>query len=360
VNRGSFALSGRGLRLVMGLELRQRVRSVRWYVALGIWLVALVGLSLLVLGAASYLADQTTDSLRPVARVLFSIDAFLVMFAMLLILPALSAGSINGDRTEGTLAILQVSQLSAAEIVLGKLLAGWITGLAFLVAALPSLLPTAILGGVGPLYLLRLLAMIAMLALCITAVGLGLSAMTARQLGSVVLAYVIVIGVTFVLPLAWGTSSLIFRQDTEVVSYSQQWDDGADTTGRCVRRTEVEPVIRSDRTIFLMWPNPMVLLADTAPTRGLDATNVDDRPVDLLQIMSVGIHMAAHPTDSSNFLSCRPDQPGYPTDVGPLGGAPVWPFGLGIWVLAGAGASTVAIRRLRTPMSHVASGTRIA
>ena len=34
-------------------------------------------------------------------------------------MPALSAGSINGDRTAGTLATLQASLLSPLEIVLG-------------------------------------------------------------------------------------------------------------------------------------------------------------------------------------------------------------------------------------------------
>ena len=103
--------------------------------------------------------------------------------------------------------------------MLGKLLAGFLTGLAFLVLALPSLVPIALLGSIGILYMLRLLGVIVLLTLCVTAVGLGLSALTSRQLGSVVLAYVIVFGVTVVLPIAWGSTAVVLNEEREVTNY---------------------------------------------------------------------------------------------------------------------------------------------
>ena len=39
---------------------------------------------------------------------------------------------------------------------------------------------------------------------------------------------------------------------------------------------------------------------------------------------------------------------------------PVWPYGLVLYVLAGIGATLVAIRRVRTPVKRLPSGTRIA
>ena len=39
---------------------------------------------------------------------------------------------------------------------------------------------------------------------------------------------------------------------------------------------------------------------------------------------------------------------------------PAWPMGLGAHVLAGAGATAVAIRRVRTPIRRLPSGTRVA
>src|SRR5690606_17385694 len=151
------------------------------------------------------------------------------------------------DRTAGTLATLQASLLSPAEIVLGKLLAGFLTGLAFLVLALPSLVPIAVLGGVGILYMLRLLLVIVVLTLCVTAVGLALSALTQRQLGSVVLAYVIVFGVTVVLPIAWGSSAIVLNEEREVTSYYTVWDDEYSMEeSRCASEVVVQTVPRLD------------------------------------------------------------------------------------------------------------------
>ena len=177
----TLALRPRGLWLVISLELRQRIRSKRWYIALAGWTVVLLGIG--ALGMAPTLFTAQWGDVEPAAAMIFSLQIILVLFAMLLVVPALSAGSINGDRTAGTLATLQASLLSPLEIVLGKLLAGFATGMAFLVLALPSVIPIAVLGRIGPLYLLRIVVVIVLLTLCVTAVGLGLSAITNRQLG---------------------------------------------------------------------------------------------------------------------------------------------------------------------------------
>ena len=202
---GTLSLRPRGLWLVTSLELRQRIRSKRWFIALGVWTLVLLGIGALGLGPTMLAASW--GDVESTAAVIFSLQLILVLFAMLMVVPALSAGSINGDRTAGTLATLQASLISALEIVLGKLLAGFLTGMAFLVLALPSLIPIALLGRIGPLYFFSCVMVIVLLTLCVTAVGLGLSAVTNRQLGSVVLAYAVVFGVTVVLPFTWASSA---------------------------------------------------------------------------------------------------------------------------------------------------------
>ena len=57
----------------------------------------------------------------------------------LLVTPTLASTGINGDRNAGTLATLQVTLLTPAEIAAGKLLAAWAAACAFLVASLPFL-----------------------------------------------------------------------------------------------------------------------------------------------------------------------------------------------------------------------------
>jgi ABC-2 type transport system permease protein len=358
--RSAWAASPRGIALMAGLELRQKVRSVRWYVALAVWFVVLTGTSGLVLGAF-WLNTQAFGDLTGVSRVVYSLIVLFLVFAMMLVLPALSAGAINGERSTGTLAVLQVSLLTPTEIALGKLAAGWITGLAFIAAALPALLPTALIGQISPLYVLRVLVMIAALALCITAVGIGLSSLASRQLGSVVLAYLVVLGATFVLPIIWGTSSVMLVQQRGVTVYEQSYDAENDQVGECVARQQDRRVVRSDIPLVLMWPNPMVLVADMAPTLDPDAASDDPASFDLLGLISLGIRYAADPTHPSNFNECYDEEaPGYPTDLGSPQDRPVWPMGLGMWVLAGAGGVAFTVRRLATPQRRIGRGERIA
>ena len=357
--RGTRALRPRGLWLVTSLELRQRLRSKRWYAALAVWTLAMLGIG--GLGLAPTLSSAQWSDIRPVAAMVFSLQMILVLFAMLLVVPALSAGSINGDRTAGTLATLQVSLLSPSEIVLGKLLAGFLTGLGFLVLALPSLVPIALLGEVGILYMLRLLLVIVLLTLCVTAVGLGLSALTTRQLGSVVLAYVIVFGVTVVLPIAWGSTAVVLNEEREVTNYYSVYDDEYSMEkSRCVAEQVEETVPRLDLSLPLLWGNPVVLLAEAAPTLPADYDPLEDPDTDLLTTLKTGMRSAATTTHPVHSVHCSPEDPGYPTDLGTPPNRPVWPMGLGLWLLVGVLSLLVAVRRLAVPVRHLGAGTRIA
>ena len=357
--RGSYALRWRGLRLVTSLELRQRLRSKRWYVALAVWTLVMMGIGALGLGPTLYSAQW--EDVGPIAAMVFSLQMILVLFAMLLVVPALSAGSINGDRTAGTLATLQASLLSPAEIVLGKLLAGFLTGLAFLVLALPSLVPIALLGSIGILYMLRLLGVIVLLTLCVTAVGLGLSALTSRQLGSVVLAYVIVFGVTVVLPIAWGSTAIVLNEEREVTNYYSVYDDEYSMEkSRCVAEQVEETVPRLDLSLPLLWGNPVVLLAEAAPTLPADYDPLEDPDTDLLTTLKTGMRSAATTTHPVHSVHCSPEDPCYPTDLGTPPNRPVWPMGLGLWLLVGVLSLLVAVRRLAVPVRHLGAGTRIA
>lgn len=355
---GALSLRARGLWLVTSLELRQRLRSARWYVALGIWTLLLFGIGVLALAPALYTAEWGT--VREVSRVMFSLQMILVLFAMLLVTPALSAGSINGDRSAGTLATLQASLLSPLEIVLGKLLAGILTGLAFLVLAMPSALPLAVLGEVGILYLLRVMVMICFLTFCVTAIGLGLSAITQRQLGSVVLAYVIVFGVTVLGPILWGVSATFLTSEQQVTAYYTQYTDSSGPQ-RCVASTEERPVWRMDLAQPVMWPNPVVMLAETAPlhTREEFSGPMQESRVDALSILKYGMREVSSPPHPSDYNTCSPQDVGSP-DLGTPIQVPLWPMGVILWGSAGLGALALAVLRLRVPIRRLGKGTRIA
>ncbi|GAA1489349.1 ABC transporter permease [Brachybacterium sacelli] len=360
LRNGTFSLRPRGLWLVTSLELRQRVRSARWYIALGAWTLILLGIGVMALAPVLYTSGW--GSIAPVARVMFSLQMLLVLFAMLLVTPALSAGSINGDRSAGTLATLQASLLSPLEIVLGKLLAGLATGLAFLVLAMPSALPLAVLGNVSVFYLLRVVAMICFLTFCVTAIGLGLSAITQRQLGSVVLAYVLVFGVTVVGPILWGTSMVFLHEEREVTEYVvETGEDGTSAGGICVAETATVKVYRMDLAQPVLWPNPVVMLAEAAPTPELmEYWEEANDEVDALSVLKFGMREVSSPPHPSDYNYCSPDAAGSPQDLGEPMQIPLWPMGVAAWAVVALGALALAVLRLAVPIRRLGKGTRIA
>ena len=355
---GTLSLRPRGLWLVTSLELRQRIRSKRWFIALGVWTLVLLGIGVMGLGPTMLAASW--GDVESTAAVIFSLQMILVLFAMLMVVPALSAGSINGDRTAGTLATLQASLISALEIVLGKLLAGFLTGMAFLVLALPSLIPIALLGRIGPLYFFSCVMVIVLLTLCVTAVGLGLSAVTNRQLGSVVLAYAVVFGVTVVLPFTWASSAFFLEQEREVTRYSYAVSDSGRDPDRCEAYADTRTVVRVDLSLPLLWGNPVVLLAEPSPSIPAWNSGEDEGNVDVLRMSKTGMRYAATVTHPAHENECRPHMEGYPEHLAEVPNRPVWPMGMGLWMLAGAGSLAIATWRLAVPIKRLGAGTRIA
>ena len=184
---GTWLLTRSGVRTVATLELRQRVRSTRWVVSLVVFGVV-VGV---VTALTYYVARQTTGGVpadtalaATTGRTMFGFIVFFVLFLGLLVSPTLSATSINGDRANGTLATLQVTLLSPAEIVLGKLLASWVASLAFLAVSVPFVVWAFATGGTAFIGLVTTLLLLAVVLAVVCAIGLGFSALTARTAGS--------------------------------------------------------------------------------------------------------------------------------------------------------------------------------
>src|SRR5690554_7792587 len=100
-------------------EFRLRLRAGRWRALLAAWFVALLLLTALLRSALVESGQQ-----RPGTDMFGGL--MLVMLALaLLVVPALTAQSVNGDRMRGVLATLQTTLLTPAEIAVGKLVAAW-------------------------------------------------------------------------------------------------------------------------------------------------------------------------------------------------------------------------------------------
>ncbi len=243
------------LRTIVGIELRQRVRSVSWYVLLGIFAVILIGL--LALSFASFALWEGGNEL------FFSLVIMLVLLLVLLVSPTLSGSAVNGDRDAATLAPVQVTLATTAEIVVGKFLAAWISGLAFLAVALPFLLVAVLAGSLNPLSIVSSLLILVVEVAVVAAIGVGLSAIVARPLFSVAGTYLIVAALTVGTLLVFGLGGAALRSPQEAVTrevdyaaippgcdpYAPEQSDGCPSLGEvgCVETTRVNEVPRFDR-----------------------------------------------------------------------------------------------------------------
>jgi ABC-2 type transport system permease protein len=320
-----------GVTLVARHEFRVRLRTDRWRWLLGLWVVVVALFTVLL-----QVALDITGAGQGVP--LFGGLMLFVLALMLIISPALTAQSINGDRERGTLATLQVTRLTPVQIAVGKLAAGWGVGLAALALTLPFVGWALFLGGVGVLRALAVLAVVALLIGVVCAVCQGLSALVARSITSALLSYLVVFALTVGTLIAFGLA-LPLTADT----VQERSDDGTMYT---VSQT------RTDRVWWLLAPNPFVVLADAAPRLPArrDPATGDFRPAPFDPLGAVG-GAARRLRDPRGAVA--------PVDA-TTDSRPVWPVGLGFDLLLGIGAGWLTVRRLRAPASTLAKGVRVA
>jgi|1186.fasta_scaffold114873_1 ABC-type transport system involved in multi-copper enzyme maturation permease subunit len=370
----TWRMSWSGLRTVAVLELRQRVRSTRWIVVLVLWFVVLLGLTLLVRGAVHASLDPiegepsvTRHQLDEyTAASVFGIVVFLVLGLGGLVAPALTATSINGDRSAGVLAALQTTLLTPAEIAVGKLLAAWVTAMALLAAALPVLGWAYLGGGTPGTRLLTTLAVLALTLLVVCAAGLGWSAVAARSSSSTVLTYLTVLFLGLGLPILFAVTAPLI-QETRQVQVSHLQDPELDAAGNptgpgnCVPSTESRTDIRTDRTWWLLAANPFVVVADSAPPVRLNGGFGIGEPLTAIRDAVRGLRLGPEAVVDECFGSEESFQQAERARQQAADALPAtWPYGLGLDLALGAVFTVVAVRRLRAPARTLPRGTRVA
>ena len=378
-------MSLHGVRTIAVLELRQRLRTSRWPVVIGIWF--------LVIGAVAGLTWWAVHS-QPSDRgtTLYDVVLFFVLGLGMLVVPSLTATSINGDREHGVLATLQTTLLTPADIVIGKLVAAWAISIAFLLAASPFMVWAWIAGGVEVGRMLLAVAVLVFVLAVVCALGLMFSTLTARTISSAVLTYLTVATLTFGTVIAFLISMPILstQQSVRVKVVPDTWFQQIDpanpdaksmtgpTAADCVYVIREQSILHTERTWWLLALNPFVVVADAAPSRK-PVTYLGFEP---LQMISDGARSARMGTTADSLNECWPETQPPPT-VGDgtqqlreqqaqqqqlqkaerdrLNRVPaVWPYGFVFLGLIGAGSTSVAVRRLRTPIQRLPRGTRIA
>ncbi|SDS20145.1 ABC transporter permease [Agrococcus carbonis] len=341
----------RMLWVVVGLELRQRVRSVAWYVLLGV--VALVVGGVIVVLWLSLQGYQ-----RDIGGAIFATTIFLVMLVTSLVTPALSGNAINGDREAGTLASTQVTQVSATQLVLGKVVGSWIASLGFLAVCVPFMLAAAALGGLRPEAVLVSIPIVVLEIGVVSAIGVGLSGVIRKPVLSTVVSYLVVATFAVGTLIGFGVATIALQSEEQRPELTWEYDE---TTGNatCIDtgRTYETVVPRTDRVWWMLAANPYVILADATPPH-FDSGGYPD---DLFGQIALMVRMAQEPP---HIESCADyDARGAWED--PAEGvfdrtAPSWFVGMAIHVGLAALATWGAIVAVRAPARTLAPGSRIA
>lgn len=201
---------------ILARELRERMRSMRAPVIISAYLL-LLGLIVMftergLTGDENFAVFRSATAGRSVFHFL---TFFLVMFLCFMV-PAFSSSAISAERERQTLHLVQVTLMSPLSIVMGKLgAAAAYLGLLVL-ATIPLVSVSFILGGVTVIDVVRAYAMILFVGLSLSIYGVAVSARTRRTLGSTVLAFGVVGALTIGTVIGYGSLRAMQLRDGEV------------------------------------------------------------------------------------------------------------------------------------------------
>lgn len=179
---------------VLQKEFRSRMRGWRspFMITLYLGLLALIGYAYFY--AASSQVMYSGGFGPEIGLQMYAVMAVFQLLLIAFVTPALTAGAISGERERQTLPLLLCTRLSAAAIVLSKLLASISYILLLIFASLPVFSIVFLFGGVSLPELLQVLAVYLMTALTLGSVGIFASALTKKTLAATVLSYAVVFG----------------------------------------------------------------------------------------------------------------------------------------------------------------------
>lgn len=321
----------RALNPVLGREVKERFRNRRAPVFVTLWVLGVGLIGYLVYLVAQLTARDAFGLGQGVAggymgRFIFEGMLLLLMTAVVMIVPGLTALSIVGERERQTFQLLQVTQLTPLQIVLGKLWSSMAYFLLLLVSVAPVTALPLLFGGVRIGDVFVGLAMLLLTAVMLGSIGIWGSARARSSRGAVANAYTWSFLLAFITFAAMG-AELLFLGGSE---------------GRA------DPFPPQGREIVSILPNPYLgmVSAVVAPlgSDGLQGTPFDIGEVLLLQRQG----FEAFDFGIGPGVAVQPEERAVP-----LRRPPVWMFTVGIYVLTTVAALSGAARRVRAPAARV-------
>jgi ABC-2 type transport system permease protein len=196
---------------IMVKELRSRMRGPRAFITLTVVLLVsggiMFGLLQLILATSRY---QTILSPQ-LGQGMFAALAFLELFMICAITPAVTAGAISSEKEKQTYEMLMATPLSPASILWGKLVSAMSYVLLLLFAAVPLASIVFIFGGVAPSEMVKVLLVLLVIAVTLGILGLFMSALFGRTGWATVASYITVVIIT-IAPLFIAVLVGVLRQ----------------------------------------------------------------------------------------------------------------------------------------------------
>lgn len=194
-------------------EMRARMRGIRAYILLAIYLIILAVItyvcfstSVLHGGKFSYYARPNSE----VGRGIFIGLSMVQMFLIMVVAPAFLVGAITLEREQKTYNLLRATPLEPRTIVEGKLVSSLSYVFLLLISSIPLAFLVSLLGGLAPGEVFKVYAVIMATALSLGMVGLGCSVTfsktsvaTAVFYGGVL--FFLIVPSAFVIPFILGT-----------------------------------------------------------------------------------------------------------------------------------------------------------
>jgi ABC-type transport system involved in multi-copper enzyme maturation permease subunit len=264
-------------------------------------------------------------------RFLFQAMALLMMTAVVMVVPGVTALSIVGERERQTLSLLQVTQLSPFQLILGKLSSSLSYFLLLLVAVAPIMALPLLFGGMSFGDVFAALAIMIATAIMIGSVSLAISARARSSRGAVAGSYV------FAFLIAFFTIAMLLAELLVV-----RGAGGAIVPAR-------------GREVYSSWLNPYVAMVDAieAPLAvRMDGQLTPFTPIHSLLFARQGVSGGGVFGGGGGFV----EQPAIVFDDGRqlvrLRRGPVWVRTLIIYVVMSVMALMRAGRTVRAPAAR--------
>jgi ABC-type transport system involved in multi-copper enzyme maturation permease subunit len=198
---------------VLARELKERMRTRRAPITICIYLTILAGIVYLVYqartGDSSSLSSVGVSEMASVGRSVFEWLVFFMLLLVLFMVPGFTSGAIAGERERQTLVPLQVTLLRPRSILLGKIAASMAFLGLLIVATVPLLSISYLIGGVT-------ISQVIKASLLVLATGVALACITAacstfvrRVQPATVLSYAAALALSLGTFLAYGAAGFV-------------------------------------------------------------------------------------------------------------------------------------------------------